>query len=125
MALRVLGVNVSVFTLGAGVYIGDLYDASLTLNTVTDESKSVANRWSIPTAYKRNWSIDATLACNTTVTMPITGILANGNSVAVTFTTGDGSYTGNATFTKCDHKVSKGVQTWSLTLSGQGALTRT
>lgn len=122
---RALGVNVSAFTLGGVTYIGDLYDASITLNTVTDESKAVKDKWSIPTAYKRNWSIDGTLACNTTVASPLANLITPGAAVTVTYTTGDGTYTGNALVTKFDHKITKGVQTYSVTLNGQSTLTRT
>jgi hypothetical protein len=121
---RALGVNVSVFSLATITYIGDLYEASITLNTVTDESKAVKDKWSIPTAYKRNWSIDGTLACNTTVASPLANLISPGAAVAVAYTTSDGAYSGSALVTKFDHKITKGVQTWSVTLAGQGALTR-
>jgi hypothetical protein len=120
---RALGVNVSVFTIGGQVYIGDLMDASITLNTVTDESKAVKDAWSIPTAYKRNYSIDGTVAVNTSAATVMTKFLT-GTQVAFTYTTGDGTYTGNALITKCDHKLTKGLQTFQVTLAGQGILDR-
>ena len=115
---RKTGLNVTVFTIGGAVYLGDLTDASITLNNNNEDGKGVGDIWGKPVYTKKNWELSGNLSVSYSHSTTVMASCVAGAAVAITVTTGAGTYTGSVLITSVGHKISKGVQTYSLSAKG-------
>jgi len=120
---RKTGLDVSVFTLGGTAYLADLENATVSVNVESEDARGIADAWSYAWATSKSWSIEAETFIASSAA--ILADAASGDSlVTVSFTTGAGSYTGNALIKTASHSSNRGaLQRQKFTLEGQGALT--
>ncbi len=122
MPTRKTGLDVSVFTVGGTVYLGNLDNATLTVNVESEESKGIADAWTFPWATSKGWSIEADTfiaSAATTLTDAATGDAL----VTIAFTSGAGVYSGTGLIKTASHTVgNKQLQKEKFTVEGQGAL---
>lgn len=120
---RKTGLDVSVFTLGGTAYLADLENATLSVNVDSEDAKGIADDFAYPWATARSWSIEADTFVASAAA--ILSDAATGDSVVtVAFTTGAGTYSGNALIKSASHSTSRGaLQRQKFTLEGQGELT--
>lgn len=131
MATRCSGLTVSVFTLGGTAYIGDLEEATLTVDNNLEEGRGIKDVAKFPIPLRGNWRIEATLFCASDAPL-MSAAVGTAPSVSVTFTVNaststavNGKYTGTANIKTAAHRTPAGLQKVNCTLSGKGALTVT
>lgn len=136
MPNRKTGLNYTVFGFMGSAYIGDLVNATFTLNNTVVEGKGIADVAAFPILTGGDWSIEgelqipianstygfmgsATGAYPTTDATPLVGPVGT-----VLLATGGGSYSGTAVLTSVRHHGERsGVQTMTVTLTGRGPVT--
>ena len=130
---------VSLFTLDDGVeaaaedYIGDLIDATVTLDVETEDARALTDQFEFPVATAKKWSITANVLSNTSVGQTLLNRAQDaaetgGPTVAVVLKTNvtNGVYEGSAWVKSVAHKTSRGaLQQYAVTLEGYSTLTFT
>ena len=123
MPTRKSNFDVSVFTIGGTAYLGDLENATLTVNVDSEEAKGIADEWNYAWATAKGWTIEAdTFVATTAATL--TDAASGDALVTVAFTSGGNTYSGNALIKSATHSVGRAsLQRQKFSLEGQGALT--
>lgn len=125
MPTRKIGTNATVFTLGGSAFIGDLVNGVAEITVATQEGKGIADTDNYPVPVGRSMRITGELEVSGSVVLMGT---ANSSTPTVTFaaTTGAGTYSGTAVISSISHRFEReGIQTFSVTLDSQGAVTVT
>jgi hypothetical protein len=125
MPNRLTGLDVSVFNIVGGAYIGELQNVTVRETNKTAEGKGIAEIDDWPVLTGGNWEMTGDLLISGTATlMNVMGTALGMVPVtAVTLTVAGRTYSGTAVITSAEHRMEReGVQTISLTLSGRGSL---
>lgn len=136
MPNRKTGLNYTVFGFMGSAYLGDLVNATLTLNNATAEGKGIADTAAFPILVGGDWSLEGELQipiANSTYGFMGSAVAAYPTSDAtplvgpvgtVLLSSGAGSYSGTCVLTSVRHHGERsGIQTMTVTLAGRGGIT--
>lgn len=122
-ATRLHGLDISVWTVGGQSFIGHVQNATIEMEVETQESRAVQDDYAYPKAKHKSWRCTGTYVVDTTgLTYPADLQTKFGTTVAISFNTGAGTYTGNGILRRISHAVPDGGQTHDTEIVGQGAL---
>lgn len=122
MANRKTGLDVSVFTLLGGTYLGDVRNFEVSKRNKTEEGKGIADIDDFPVLVGSMWEAQCELLVAGTTTMALMGTAAsNVPAGTVGISTGGAAYAGTAVITEARHRGEReGIQVLSVTMLGRG-----